>query len=97
MKAAPDRPAVYGLMAEFDRPEDLVEATRHAYERGYRLMEAYSPFPVEGLAEALGFHRNRIPGGRPDRRAGGRTRRLLHAVVLGGGPLPDQRRRPAAQ
>jgi hypothetical protein len=48
-------------MAEFDNPEDLLEATRHAYARGYRAMEAYSPLPVEGLAEALGFQRNRIP------------------------------------
>jgi hypothetical protein len=52
---------VYGLMAEFVSPEDLLEATRGAYERGYRMMEAYTPFPVEGLAEALGFTRNRVP------------------------------------
>ena len=56
-----EQPAVYGLMAEFDRPDDLIEATQHAYDRGYRLMEAYTPFPVDGVAEALGFHRNRIP------------------------------------
>ena len=42
------------------RPRTLVEAARRAYERGYRRMDAYSPFPVEGLAEAIGFHRNRI-------------------------------------
>ena len=40
-----EQPAVYGIMAEFDRPEDLIEATQHAYDRGYRLMEAYTPFP----------------------------------------------------
>src|SRR5215469_4516171 len=60
MKAAPSPTGVYGLMAEFDRPEDVLEATQRAYERGYRMMEAYTPFPVEGLAEALGFHRNGI-------------------------------------
>ena len=49
-----ERLEVYGLMAEFDSPERSVEATRGAYERGYRLMDAYTPFPVEGLAEALG-------------------------------------------
>ena len=92
-----DRPAVYGLLAEFDKPDDLVEATRHAYERGYRMMEAYTPFPVEGLAEALGFHHNRIAGGRPDRRPDRRAGRLLHAVVLGRGPLSARRRRPAVQ
>ena len=83
-------------MAEFEQPEDLIEATRGAYERGYRMMEAYTPFPVEGLAEALGFSSqpgpaDRVPG-RPARRAHG----LLHAVVLGGDRLPDQRGRPAA-
>ena len=56
--------AVYGLMAEFDDPEDLIEATQHAYDQGYRMMEAYTPFPVDGVAEALGFHRNRIPADR---------------------------------
>ncbi len=59
--AKPNQPAVYGLMAEFDHPDDLIEATQHAYDQGYRMMEAYTPFPVDGLAEALGFHRNRIP------------------------------------
>ena len=81
MKTAPAAPAVYGLMAEFDKPEDVVEATRDAYDAGYRMMEAYTPFPVDGLAEALGFHRNGIAGGRLDRRAGRRPRRVLHAVV----------------
>ena len=38
----------------------MVAATREAYAQGYRFMEAYTPFPVEGLAEALGFHRNGI-------------------------------------
>jgi Protein of unknown function (DUF3341) len=53
--------SVYGVMAEFDDPHALIEATRHAHEHGYRMMEAYSPFPVDGLAEALGYYRNRIP------------------------------------
>ena len=37
------------------------EATQRAYEAGYRQMDAYSPFPVEGLSEALGFTRSRLP------------------------------------
>ena len=49
-----------GLLAEFDKPEDVLAATRDAYAQGYRFMEAYTPFPVEGLAEALGFHHNGI-------------------------------------
>ena len=60
MKAAAPVSPVYGLLAEFEKPEDLVAATRHAFDHGYRMMEAYTPFPVEGLAEALGFHRNGI-------------------------------------
>ena len=55
------RPSIYGLMAEFDNPEDLLEAARRAYVGGYRRMDAYSPFPVEGLAEAIGFHRTQLP------------------------------------
>jgi hypothetical protein len=49
---------VYGLIAEFGEPEELLRATREAHTRGYRMMEAYTPFPIEGLAEALGFHKN---------------------------------------
>jgi Protein of unknown function (DUF3341) len=60
MKAAARPTGVYGLMAEFDQPEDVIEATRHAYERGYRMMEAYTPFPVEGLTEAMDYHHNRV-------------------------------------
>jgi len=54
-------PRIYGVMAEFDNPTGLVAAARRAYEEGYRKMDAYTPFPVEGLAEAIGFHRNRLP------------------------------------
>ncbi len=53
--------ALYGLMAEFDNPEDLVGAARRAYQEGYRKMDAYAPYPVEGLADAIGFRRTRIP------------------------------------
>src|SRR6516165_8096294 len=52
---------LYGLLAEYKSPEALIEAAQQAYARGYRKMDAYSPFPVEGLAEAIGFHTNRIP------------------------------------
>ncbi|MGE5218140.1 MAG: DUF3341 domain-containing protein [Chloroflexota bacterium] len=52
---------IYGLMAEFDSPETLLEAARGAFSAGYRRMDAYSPFPVEGLAEAIGFHHSRVP------------------------------------
>jgi len=55
------QPPIYGLLAEFSDPTELVAAARRAYEEGYRQMDAYSPFPVEELAEALGFHRTRVP------------------------------------
>ena len=42
-------------MAEFDTPEPLLDAARRAREAGYRHMDAYTPMPVEGLAEAIGF------------------------------------------
>ena len=51
----------YGILAEFDSPERLLEAAQGAREAGYRHVEAYSPFPVEGLAEATGMRRNWIP------------------------------------
>ncbi|MBI2822639.1 MAG: DUF3341 domain-containing protein [Acidobacteria bacterium] len=55
------RPATYGLMAEFVRPDDLLAAAGRACQEGYRKLDAYTPFPVEGLAAALGFHRTQVP------------------------------------
>jgi hypothetical protein len=52
---------VYGLLAEFASPEDLVTAGERAYADGYRRLDAYTPFPVHGLAEAIGFRSNRLP------------------------------------
>jgi hypothetical protein len=52
---------IYGLLAEFEKPAELLAATRAAHEAGYRKMDAYSPYPIEGLAEAIGFHRTRLP------------------------------------
>ncbi|MBV9574906.1 MAG: DUF3341 domain-containing protein, partial [Acidobacteriales bacterium] len=45
----------YGMMAEFDSPTTLVAAARQTYEAGYKRIDAYSPFPIEELAEAIGF------------------------------------------
>jgi len=55
------RTPIYGLMAEFDSPTDLVVAARKTHAAGYKKIDAYSPFPVEELAEAIGFHRNSVP------------------------------------
>lgn len=54
-------PTLYGLMAEFDKPGQLVAAAERARKEGYHKMDAYAPFPVEGLADALGFRRTRVP------------------------------------
>jgi hypothetical protein len=55
------RVAIYGLLGEFANPTDLVRAVRAAREKGYRRMDAYTPFPIEELAEALDFHKTRVP------------------------------------
>lgn len=51
---------LYGLMAEFEDPKALVDATRRAYEHGYRAMDAYSPIPLEELTEALEIHQTGV-------------------------------------
>jgi hypothetical protein len=73
---------IYGLMAEFDNPTDLVYATRAAREHGYRKMDAYSPYPIEEITEALHLHRNKLSlivllGGL----CGGMTGFLLQAYI----------------
>jgi hypothetical protein len=52
---------LFGLMAEFEEHDQLLEAARSAYAKGYRRMDGYSPFPIEGLAEALGHECSAIP------------------------------------
>jgi hypothetical protein len=54
-------PPIYGLLAEFDDPSSLVAAAHHAYHDGYRCMDAYSPFPIEELHDALGMRHTRLP------------------------------------
>ena len=54
-------PGLYGLLAEFESPAALVQAVRQARDAGYKKLDAYTPFPVEGLPEALGFHHTKMP------------------------------------
>ncbi len=54
-------PQFYGLMAEFDSPDKLIAAVRRARQAGYRGIDAYTPYPVDGLAEALDFRRTWVP------------------------------------
>ena len=52
---------IYGLVAEFESPDQLLNAAHRTREAGYRRIDAFSPMPVEGLAEAVGFHTTRLP------------------------------------
>ncbi len=56
MKVVP----IYGTMAEFGSAQELVAAAHRAHEAGYKKIDAYSPFPVEELGEAIGFHKNGV-------------------------------------
>ncbi len=51
---------IYGVMAEFESPGALVRAARAAREQGYRKLDAYSPFPIEELNDALHLHKNML-------------------------------------
>jgi hypothetical protein len=52
---------IYGVIAEFESPTELVSAARAAREKGYRKLDAYSPFPIEELNDALDLHHNKLP------------------------------------
>lgn len=52
---------LYGLLAEFKDAETAISAAHRIHEAGYRCLDAYSPFPVEELSEAIGQHRTRLP------------------------------------
>ena len=82
MNHATTAPSIYGLVAEFGTPTDLVKACKAAYAEGYREMDAYSPFPIEEASEAIGFHKSAVP-------------LIPHAVVVDGGGLSAQHRRKA--
>lgn len=71
VEAATQSPALYGLMAEFETPEALTTATRQAVAAGYKQLDAYSPFPIEELAELVAKIRTRFE--------------WLPYLVLGGG------------
>jgi hypothetical protein len=54
-------PPLYGIMAEFEGPNELVAAARKTYEAGYRRINGYSPYPIEELSEAIGFTHTSLP------------------------------------
>ena len=49
--------AAFGMVAEFESPEQVLAAAKRVRELGYRDLDAFAPFAVEGLAEAIGFER----------------------------------------
>ncbi len=55
------RSQLYGVMGEFDSPEQIMAAAKKAREAGYKHMTAYTPFPIEGLAETIGFKWTAVP------------------------------------
>lgn len=52
---------MYGLMAEFDSPDALVAACESAHAAGYQKIDAYTPYPIEAVWEALGHHKSKLP------------------------------------
>lgn len=61
LKIMDEKENIYGLMAEFASDEEILAATKSAYDHGFRKIDAFAPFPVEGLAEALGRKKNAVP------------------------------------
>ncbi len=54
-------PSTFGLMAEFETAEQILSAAKRTAAEGYTHVDAYSPFPVEGLTESLRIPRTRLP------------------------------------
>src|ERR687891_340627 len=86
---------LYGLMAEFADPTALVEATRRVRAEGFRRVDAYSPFPIHDLFDALDAHDRRLPltvlGGGIAGMLGGFglcywTSVIAYPLNIGGGP-----------
>src|ERR1044071_6492611 len=60
-RASRVKPPIFRLLAEFEHTEDLIEAARKTYDAGYRRIDAYTPFPVEGLSDALRTRPSKLP------------------------------------
>ena len=55
------RPALYGLLAEFHTPAEVVKAARKVHAAGYRKVDAYTPYPMEEVLDALHLHKTHVP------------------------------------
>ena len=56
-----DIPVVWGISAEFETPEELIAAAQKTSDAGYKRLDTYTPFPIEGLSEAMNFRDYRMP------------------------------------
>ena len=62
MSSAHDpRPPIYGLMAEFPSAETLIEAAHQVHAAGYEKVDAFTPYPIEAVSEALALPRSKVP------------------------------------
>jgi len=61
MRIEEERGRVWGVLGEFETPEELLRAARRAREAGYRRMDAYTPFPIHGLSDAMAFRPTKLP------------------------------------
>jgi hypothetical protein len=61
MRVEEERGRMWGLLAEFETPDELLHAARRAREAGYLRMDAYTPFPIHGLSDAMGFRPTKLP------------------------------------
>jgi hypothetical protein len=55
------RSHLFGVMGEFETPEQLLAASKRVRDAGYKHVDAYTPFPIEGLAQSLGFRWTYVP------------------------------------
>ena len=55
------RPETYGLMAEFPTPDALIAAAHQVHKAGYQKVDAYTPYPIEAVSEALDLPRSKVP------------------------------------
>jgi hypothetical protein len=56
-----NEPSIYGVLAEFSSQADLIHAAEKVRDEGYKVTDAFSPYPIEGLLDALGKKESRIP------------------------------------
>lgn len=61
MHASEELPRLHGLMAEFENGDQLVKAAEASYAEGYRQQDAYSPYPIHALSDALGQPKSKVP------------------------------------